>query len=316
MNLFIIIGTALLLGASIFGYTGHTAKDMMPKETAPKVQLEQPVAVDEAVTVRKLVEDFGKKLQWVSLSASPELASQTIKDNYSAFLSPSLLSKWQSDPKQALGRTVSSPWPDRIEIATLTKVSESYYKINGKVVEITSTEAVNGGSAATRPVTLMVKNTDNRWLIEDVTAGPYDAAQPQAVDYQNTEYGFKIALPDSWRGFTVVNDKWVGNAIGNAAGDVPVETGPLLSIQHPQWTAEHPRQDIPIMIFTVAQWNGLQQEKFHIGAAPVGPRELGRNQAYVFALPARYNYAFMTGYEEVEAILNGKPLTILNMENA
>lgn len=313
MNIFVIIGTALLLGASIFGYAGHTAKDMIPKETAPKVQLQQPVAVDEAVIVRKLVEDFGKKLQLVSLSASRGLASKSIHENYGAFLSPALLGKWQSDPKQAIGRTVSSPWPDRIEISTVTKVSDSLYKVTGKIVEITSTEAVNGGSAATRPVTLVVKKTNNYWLIEDVEAGPYDRAQPQAVVYQNTQYGFKFALPDSWRGFTVVNDKWVGNAIDNAAGDVPVETGPLLSIRHPQWTAEHPRQDIPIMIFTVAQWNALQQEKFHIGAAPIGPRELGRNQAYVFTLPARYNYAFPTGFEEVETILSGNPLTSINL---
>jgi hypothetical protein len=45
--------------------------------------------------------------------------------------------------------------------------------------------------------------------------------------------------------------------------------------------------------------------------SPDRPRELGRNQTYVFALPARYNFAFPTGYEEVEAILNNNPLSIL-----
>ena len=43
-------------------------------------------------------------------------------------------------------------------------------------------------------------------------------------------------------------------------------------------------------------------------AAPINPGELGRNVKYVFALPARYNYAFPTGYQEVEKILEGKPL--------
>ena len=61
----------------------------------------------------------------------------------------------------------------------------------------------------------------------------------------------------------------------------------MISIRHPQWTAENPRQDIPIMIFTIEQWNSLQQEKFHIGAAPIGPTELNRNEKYVFAIPAR-----------------------------
>ena len=62
------------------------------------------------------------------------------------------------------------------------------------------------------------------------------------------------------------------------------------------------------MIFTIEQWNELQQEKFHIGAAPIGPMELGRNSKYVFALPARYNFAFLPGFEEVEEILENNPL--------
>ena len=66
------------------------------------------------------------------------------------------------------------------------------------------------------------------------------------------------------------------------------------------------------MVFTLAQWNALQQGKFHIGAAPIGPTELGRNSNYVFALPARYNYAFLNGYQEVENILKGKPLKPTN----
>jgi len=64
----------------------------------------------------------------------------------------------------------------------------------------------------------------------------------------------------------------------------------------------------PIMIFTVFQWDSLQKGDFHIGAAPIGPTELGRNAEYVFALPARYNYAFPPGFEEVEDILEGNPL--------
>jgi len=46
-------------------------------------------------------------------------------------------------------------------------------------------------------------------------------------------------------------------------------------------------------------------------AAPVGPKELGSNSKYVFALPARYNYEFLEGYEEVEAILESNPLKVI-----
>ena len=62
------------------------------------------------------------------------------------------------------------------------------------------------------------------------------------------------------------------------------------------------------MVFTIAQWNALLKDKFIVSAAPIGPGELGRNHTYVFALPARFDYAFPTGYEEVEEILRGKPL--------
>lgn len=84
--------------------------------------------------------------------------------------------------------------------------------------------------------------------------------------------------------------------------------GPKISIRHPQWTAENPRQDILIMVFTTEQWNLVQNEKLSVGAAPIPPKELGRNNEYVFALPERYNFSFLSGYEEVEDILENQPL--------
>jgi len=63
------------------------------------------------------------------------------------------------------------------------------------------------------------------------------------------------------------------------------------------------------MVFTIKQWTALQNDAFHIGAAPIGPSELSRNNVNVFALPARYNFAYPAGYEEVDTILQGKPLS-------
>ena len=130
-------------------------------------------------------------------------------------------------------------------------------------------------------------------------------AESNSVVYKNTEYGFNFTLPVSWQGYSIINGKWEGNDV--KSGKL-TETGPMISIRHPQWTSQNPRQDIPIIVFTINQWNLLQQETFHIGAAPIGPSELGRNGAYVFALPARYNFAFPTGFEEVEKILEDHPL--------
>lgn len=129
-----------------------------------------------------------------------------------------------------------------------------------------------------------------------------------SVVYQNAQYGFSLSLPDSWKDYMIVTDNWEGYSLEEGKNNKIIETGPIISIRHPQWTARSPRQDIPIMVFTLTQWGSLQQDKFHIGAAPMGPSELGRNSRYVFALPARYNYAFPTGYEEVEKILESNPL--------
>ena len=125
------------------------------------------------------------------------------------------------------------------------------------------------------------------------------------IEYRNSQYGSIFSLPESWKGYSIVEDKWEGYALG---GDVTVEQGPIILIRHPQWTSANLRQDIPIMIFSLNQWGSLQLDKFHIGAAPIGPKELGRNSNYVFALPARYDYAFPTGFEEVEQILENNPL--------
>jgi hypothetical protein len=125
------------------------------------------------------------------------------------------------------------------------------------------------------------------------------------IEYRNSQYGFSFSLPESWKGYSIIEDRWEGSALG---GDVTVEQGPIILIRHPQWTSANPRQDIPIMIFSLNQWGSLQLGEFHIGAAPIGPEELERNSKYVFALPARYNYAFPTGFEEVEQILENNPL--------
>ncbi len=129
-----------------------------------------------------------------------------------------------------------------------------------------------------------------------------------AVEYRNNSYGFSLTLPGNWKGYSVTNGKWQGNSTDSQSGDKPFTDGPLISIHNPKWTGLNTYQDIPIMVFTLEQWNQLQQEKYHIGAAPINPTELGRNSKYVFALPARYNYAFPPGYQEVDSIIQSKPL--------
>ena len=136
------------------------------------------------------------------------------------------------------------------------------------------------------------------------------AAEPNnSIIYENKIYGFRFALPKSWEGYSVETAVWTGYEAGDELGETATATGPVVSLRNPRWTDAVSYQDIPIMIFTLAQWSDLQNEKFHIGAAPIGPSELGRNARYVFALPARYNFSFPAGHEEVEQILAGNPLS-------
>lgn len=136
----------------------------------------------------------------------------------------------------------------------------------------------------------------------------------ETILYENKEFGFTLSLPNSWLNYQIISDTWEGIASDQDQNNV-IENGPLLLIRHPAWTEEKPRQDIPIMIFTHEQWSSLEKEEFHIGAAPIGPTLLGQNNQYVFALPARYNFSFLDGYEEVENILENKPLQPTNVDN-
>ncbi len=132
-----------------------------------------------------------------------------------------------------------------------------------------------------------------------------------SVVYQNARYGFDFSLPENWKGYSLVRGTWKGFANTGPAGDATVAQGPLISIRNPAWTAAKPYQDIPIIIFTLSQWDALLRNKFEVSAAPINPSLLGANAAYVFALPARYNYAFPAGYKEVATIMASKPLTPL-----
>jgi hypothetical protein len=86
------------------------------------------------------------------------------------------------------------------------------------------------------------------------------------------------------------------------------EKGPQIRIRHPHWTTDDPWQDIPIMVFTHAQWKFVEQDRISVSAAPFGPGEIGRNARYVFALPPRFDYGDARGREEVQEILRHNPI--------
>ncbi len=130
----------------------------------------QPVSNDVDIIIRARVTEFGTHLKNVSL-LSPEVRSQ-IASEYASFLTPELLLKWQKDTSQALGRSTSSPWPERINIQNVTRVTDTTYSAEGVVVEVTSAEH-NGEVAATYPLTLTLEKQGDAWLISEVSKGAY-----------------------------------------------------------------------------------------------------------------------------------------------
>ena len=148
---------------------GHTATVPIATRTAPTVAPTQVTAeaVAEEAEIKDLVENFGMRLQNVSLQA-PD-AAQEMQKQYAEFVSPTLLETWMSDVSNAPGRIVSSPWPDRIEITALAKEGPDRYEITGFVVEVTSVEVVNGGAAAKIPVRVVVQKGQRGWRIIEYT---------------------------------------------------------------------------------------------------------------------------------------------------
>ncbi len=119
--------------------------------------------------------------------------------------------------------------------------------------------------------------------------------------YKNDQYGFSIDLPSSWKGYKVLVTGWEGRDM--ASGKVS-DHGPIITLRHPDWTTANPREDMPIMVFTPAQWDLVIGEKMSVGAAPIPPSSLDKNSQYVLALPARYNYDYKTGWEEVDTLVH------------
>lgn len=260
--------------------------------------------------VIKFIQEFGERLKMVSLTAPEDVLKNTMEKYYGDYVSAGLIEKWLTDPANAPGRLTSSPWPGRIDVLSAEKTAENEYAVKGMIVEFTSVEMEDGGFAAKEAITLKVDKINGKWVITDAELDSEGMAENSVV-YKNEKYGFSFELPESWNSYSIKSDVWEGISLKDGSKSA---TGPVIYIRHPQWTKDNPRQDIPVMIFTAKQWDSLQNDEFGVGAAPMAPSMLGENSDYVFALPASYNYAFLTGYEEVEEIFESNPLKVFEIK--
>lgn len=171
MNKNIAISILIVAVVIAFGiYIGKTHKNT-DTSVAPS---------SEQVAVAQTVTDFGQKLQMVSLLAPAADVKAAMDANYSAYVAPDLLSLWEANPKVALGRSVSSPWPDRIEVSNTIANADGSYTVTGTVIEVTSAQSGNQ-TADTYPVTLTIEKMNGQWQITSVMKGDYSSTTPPST---------------------------------------------------------------------------------------------------------------------------------------
>lgn len=137
-----------------------------------------------------------------------------------------------------------------------------------------------------------------------------DTASSTSITYNNADYGFNFSLPANWQGYTVVKEVWKGTALESTTA----QSGSKLLIRNPKWTTAAPYEDLPILVFTIPQWDAYQAESFSVSAAPIKASELARNNRYVFALPPRWDFDYSLDFKEAEDIFAGNPLHPFNVE--
>jgi hypothetical protein len=172
ISVVMLLAAALLVACSIQGATQvvPVLRETPTRSGSVEQTDKQTVSATSQpadVEVKSVVEGFGKQLQVVSL-LSPTV-TQDMEKAYAAYVSAALLQTWMNNPSGAPGRAVSSPWPDRIEITSLTQQGSDRYMVSGDVVEISSAEAAGSGEAARTPVQITVEKIAGHWMITGYT---------------------------------------------------------------------------------------------------------------------------------------------------
>ncbi|MBI2610110.1 hypothetical protein HYW53_02950 [Candidatus Giovannonibacteria bacterium] len=155
--------------------------------------------------IRALVSNFGGALKKVTRLAPREIYVKSIQENYSDFITPELMKKWEEDPASALGRQTSSPWPERIEISEIKKISDTSYEVKGEIIEVTSMEVTSGGIAAKRSAEFTVDKLGEKFLISAVSVGSYMDPNLKTVKDPG---GFDFMYPEKFETEYVGGHEW------------------------------------------------------------------------------------------------------------
>jgi hypothetical protein len=122
-----------------------------------------------AVEVREHVEEFGGKLQMVSILAPYDVVSTIMDEHYGPYVSAELLAQWKMSPLSAPGRATSSPYPGRIDVRVVTPNADGSFTVEGRVIEVTA----DNSEIAKRSMRAVVEKSNNSWVITMFDLGPY-----------------------------------------------------------------------------------------------------------------------------------------------
>jgi hypothetical protein len=144
---------------------------------------------DQKIT--NFVEEFGSKIKNVSLLASN--APNQMKKQYGPYVTSDLLRAWQAKPTDAPGRETSSPWPESLNVVSITPVNRvgDTFDVEGNVLL-----GVNGEKGiepvGVYSVSLFVEKKKNApgYIITSYTRGAYSE-----LPKRQTIVGFFECLP-------------------------------------------------------------------------------------------------------------------------
>jgi hypothetical protein len=157
---FIAVGIVLLLVVSIVGFFLYRA----PTRLLPNAA--------DINAIYKVVGEFGARLKDVVITASDQSVITAVDFNLKQLITDRLYQVFVQDKIRIPGRYVSSPWPERIEIAAVQMLDSGSCTVNGSQIVMTDDTLAHGGNAGETPITLTLKKVNGAWLIDDVTGGP------------------------------------------------------------------------------------------------------------------------------------------------
>lgn len=198
----LLLAFFLAIGCSESRPPGATGQD--PPTASSSTGADPDETAPEDVLLR-----FGESLERVSVMGPSYETTAAMRREWSSLVDSSLLDRWIAAPAESPGRTVSSPWPARIEISSASAVDSGTRLAEGRIVFASST-----GDAHALPFVAELQHREGRWIITrfDVdTAGSSKSEQEASSDGQAAvtvieeyyeaidarEYGRAFSL---WRG--------------------------------------------------------------------------------------------------------------------